>query len=288
MNHYPRHIGDWMRDTAHLSEVEECIYSRMIDQYYSREKPLPAEKTGVCRLVRATTREARKAVDVVLAEFFALEPDGWHQKRCDAELAKFGEKSAKAAKSAAARWGQPQGDGNANAHANASANAMQTHMRTHSEGNATHQPPPNSQEPEPINPQGIPPPRTTDGEGNALPPLPDEPTSIADLSNYLTRRGMQPQRLAYAPNRILLNRWLTEGVTWAQLDAAYAEAERTLKGEPPAAPGYLDTILKRLSTQQTRRSIHDERAETIRAFTTPSAPEQRTERDITDVTERVD
>lgn len=94
MNHYPRHIGDWMRDTAHLSEVEECIYSRMIDQYYSREKALPADKASVCRLVRAASKEARKAVDVLLAEFFSLEADGWHQKRCDLEIAQYLEGAA--------------------------------------------------------------------------------------------------------------------------------------------------------------------------------------------------
>tara|TARA_R110000868_G_scaffold142759_11_gene360243 strand:- start:998 stop:1855 length:858 start_codon:yes stop_codon:yes gene_type:complete len=89
MNHYPRHIGDWMRDTAHLSEVEECIYSRCIDQYYSREAPLPADKAAVARLVRASTAQARKAVGVILDEFFKLEDDGWHQKRCDQELSVF-------------------------------------------------------------------------------------------------------------------------------------------------------------------------------------------------------
>lgn len=129
MNHYPRHIGDWIRDTAHLSEVEECIYSRMIDQYYSREKPLPADRSAVCRLVRAASKEARKAVDVVLGEFFELGDDGWHQKRCDAELRRFSEKSAKAAASAAARWGPAHSEGNANAHANA--------FQEQSDGNAS-------------------------------------------------------------------------------------------------------------------------------------------------------
>jgi uncharacterized protein YdaU (DUF1376 family) len=36
VNHYPRHIGDWMVATAHLSEIEECMYSRMVDAYYAR------------------------------------------------------------------------------------------------------------------------------------------------------------------------------------------------------------------------------------------------------------
>lgn len=98
MNHYPRHIGDWMRDTAHLSEVEECIYSRLVDQYYSRERPLPTDAVQCCRLVRAITPAARRAVTVVLGEFFTLEADGHHQKRCDVELQAQAERSEKAAK----------------------------------------------------------------------------------------------------------------------------------------------------------------------------------------------
>lgn len=89
MHHFPKNIGDWMTATAHLSEVEECIYSRMVDQYYVREKPLPQDVASICRLVRATSAAAKKAVAVVLAEFFTLESDGYHQKRCDEELEKF-------------------------------------------------------------------------------------------------------------------------------------------------------------------------------------------------------
>lgn len=129
MNHYPRHIGDWMRDTAHLSEVEECIYSRLIDMYYSREKALPVDEEQCCRLVRATSKQAKAAVASVLREFFALQDDGWHQKRCDQELGRYREKSAKASASASTRWSER----NANA------------MRTHSEGNANHKPITNNQ-----------------------------------------------------------------------------------------------------------------------------------------------
>ncbi len=100
MHHYPRNIGDWMTATAHLSDVEECIYSRMTDQYYARELPLPLEMVSVCRLVRATTPAAKRAVPVILGEFFTEQPDGWHQKRCDEEIAKYREKSAKARASA--------------------------------------------------------------------------------------------------------------------------------------------------------------------------------------------
>src|SRR5437762_7643056 len=89
LNHYPRHIGDWMRDTAHISEVEECIYSRCIDQYYSRERALPLDLAQCARLVRAITTQARKALATILPEFFQKEPDGWHQQRCADELFAF-------------------------------------------------------------------------------------------------------------------------------------------------------------------------------------------------------
>jgi uncharacterized protein YdaU (DUF1376 family) len=148
VNHYPKHVGDWITATAHLSEVEECIYSRMLDQYYSREAPLPADAAAVVRLVRAVSAAARKAVPTLLREFFYLEEDGWHQKRCDEEIAAYKSKSAKAATSSAIGWRKRRSVGNANAYANASTDAMPTDMRTHSDsqsvGNANqnHEPKP--------------------------------------------------------------------------------------------------------------------------------------------------
>lgn len=62
-------------------------YTRMIRVYYRKEIPLPADPKAVYRLVRATSKAQREAVDSVLSEFFELELDGYHQKRCDGELA---------------------------------------------------------------------------------------------------------------------------------------------------------------------------------------------------------
>ena len=128
MNHYPRHVGDWMTATAHLTPIEECMYSRMVDQYYAREVPLPADVAACCRLVRAASPVERKAVYAMLLEFFHLDDDGWHQKRCDEELARYFERSTSASASARKRWSERN--------ANASADAMRTHMPTHSDGNA--------------------------------------------------------------------------------------------------------------------------------------------------------
>lgn len=88
MNFYKHHIGDYAQATAHLSFVEDAAYSRLIRKYYAEEKPLPAELKAVQRLVGARTKEEKQAVADILEEFFYLEADGWHNKRCDAEIAR--------------------------------------------------------------------------------------------------------------------------------------------------------------------------------------------------------
>ena len=86
MNFYKHHLGDYAAATSHLSWDEDCAYRRLIDQYYKREAPLPPEIKDACRLARATTPAQRRAVEVVLLEFFTKQDDGWHQKRCDGEI----------------------------------------------------------------------------------------------------------------------------------------------------------------------------------------------------------
>lgn len=130
MNYYEHHLGDYMRDTAHLSLVEEGVYRRLIDAYYVREKPLPEDIVECCKLARATSKAERQAVAYVLREFFNLESTGYHQKRCDEVIAKFRDKSEKAKRSANARWTDTERN----------ANASETHSESHSVGNALQSP----------------------------------------------------------------------------------------------------------------------------------------------------
>lgn len=88
MNFYKHHIGDYDQATRHLSFVEDAAYSRLIRKYYAEEKPLPADLKQVQRLIGARARDEKEAVETILGEFFVLEEDGWHNKRCDEELAK--------------------------------------------------------------------------------------------------------------------------------------------------------------------------------------------------------
>lgn len=92
MNYYEHHIGDYDSATAHLSLLEDAVYRRLISRYYRTEFPLPAEPKAVCRLVRARSKLERDTVADVLQEFFELRADGWHNSRCDAEIARFRER----------------------------------------------------------------------------------------------------------------------------------------------------------------------------------------------------
>lgn len=85
MNYYKHHIGDYRRDTTHLSLLEHGIYRQLLDQYYLDEKPFPLETESVMRRLSARSDDEKKAVETVLKEFFVLQ-DGWRHKRCEMEL----------------------------------------------------------------------------------------------------------------------------------------------------------------------------------------------------------
>ena len=85
MHHYPFHPGDYMLDTAHLEPLEDLAYRRLLDLYYGSESPIPLETDLVSRRLRLGS----EVVSKVLSEFFNKQEDGWHQVRCDAEIADY-------------------------------------------------------------------------------------------------------------------------------------------------------------------------------------------------------
>lgn len=102
MNYYERHLGDYARDTAHLSLLEHGVYTILLDRYYVTEQGIPDSQKY--RLARAHSEEERAAVDAVLCEFFVLiektqeKPNGfslgyenekvWINNRADEEIGK--------------------------------------------------------------------------------------------------------------------------------------------------------------------------------------------------------
>ncbi|MEE1918466.1 DUF1376 domain-containing protein [Pseudomonas asiatica] len=105
MHYYKFNIKDWTRDTAHLSVEEEGVYRRLLDHYYESEKPIPQETKPVIRRLRLAGHE--EAVAVILGEFFTLEDDGFHHRRCDEEIAKYHAK-ASACRQNGSRGGRPK------------------------------------------------------------------------------------------------------------------------------------------------------------------------------------
>lgn len=100
MNYYPFHLGDYAAHTGHLEPLEDLVYRRLLDLYYLREAPLPADIVATAKLIRARSMAAD--VESVLQEFFVLTDDGWRHSRCDEEIAKMQDKQSKARASAAA------------------------------------------------------------------------------------------------------------------------------------------------------------------------------------------
>lgn len=91
MHYYKFNIADWHLATSHLALEEEAVYFKLINFYYDTELPIPKETQSVIRRLRLIGNTA--IVKQVLQEFFVLEDDGWHHKRCDDEILKYQSKA---------------------------------------------------------------------------------------------------------------------------------------------------------------------------------------------------
>jgi uncharacterized protein YdaU (DUF1376 family) len=89
VNYYERHIGDYIKKTAHLSLLEHGVYTRLLDVYYDRETGIPDDKAA--RLVGARNEPETQALQVVLQEFFELRDGVWFNSRCDQEIEAYAE-----------------------------------------------------------------------------------------------------------------------------------------------------------------------------------------------------
>lgn len=89
MHYYPFHVSDYIHDTAHLSNEEDLAFRRLLDLYYTQEKPIPNKTQEVARRIRMAKQI--NAVQVVLEEFFMfdMEQDHWYHKRCDETIVAY-------------------------------------------------------------------------------------------------------------------------------------------------------------------------------------------------------
>ena len=83
MHYYQKNIGDYGRDTGHLSALEHGVYNLLIDWYYLNERPITMKEA--VRVSRGNPDETQ----VVLSEFFKETKDGWIHSYADRIIAEY-------------------------------------------------------------------------------------------------------------------------------------------------------------------------------------------------------
>ena len=87
MHYYQWNIGDYVKNTNHLSAMEDLAYRRLLDLYYDSEIPIPIDIPRVSRRLRLE----EDIVESVLKEFFQLTDEGYKNHRADLEIASYHE-----------------------------------------------------------------------------------------------------------------------------------------------------------------------------------------------------
>ncbi len=127
MNYYPFHLGDYASHTAHLEPMEDLAYRRLLDQYYMREGPLPADIQTTAKLIRM--RSMLADVESVLKEFFSLTAAGWMHERCEQVITDMLERQQMAKNKANKRWDMQRAE-------HSTAPAMPQHVLKHAAADA--------------------------------------------------------------------------------------------------------------------------------------------------------
>jgi uncharacterized protein YdaU (DUF1376 family) len=104
MNWYKHYLGDYARDTTHLSVTEHGAYRLLIDHYYALRKPLPDDFAYLCRVARCHSRHEKSCLRTVLKTFFVSINHQVMHARIDKEILKYQETVDAARIAAAMRW----------------------------------------------------------------------------------------------------------------------------------------------------------------------------------------
>jgi uncharacterized protein YdaU (DUF1376 family) len=130
--YYPHHIGDFISDTARLTDGQCMAYLRLIWHYYDTEKPLENDPESLAFKIGSLPAD----VSLILKHYFVLSDRFWVNNRCEKVITEYHSKADKARNSANARW--------------SNANAMRTHserIANESLSDANQQPITNNQQP---------------------------------------------------------------------------------------------------------------------------------------------
>jgi uncharacterized protein YdaU (DUF1376 family) len=85
MHYFTHNPKQYALQASHLSNDEDLAYRRLLDMYYHTEMPIPENLPWLVRRIRV----AKEVLEVVLADFFTLQTDGWHHQGVAAEIAEY-------------------------------------------------------------------------------------------------------------------------------------------------------------------------------------------------------
>jgi uncharacterized protein YdaU (DUF1376 family) len=139
LNFYKHYIGDFQRDTGHLSLTERGAYLALIHHYYATENPLPNNIDALCRIAGAVSAIERKAVKVAI-KFFEIVDSGLMHSRIEAEIHKAGEQSNTNRDIALAREAKRRADKLAKEEHEKSTNRAESVPRKEHENSTNHTP----------------------------------------------------------------------------------------------------------------------------------------------------
>ena len=106
MHYYQWNIGDYRKDTQHLTPMEHYVYRELIDWYYLDERPIINDIAKITRRVRLGS-EFAQTIEIILDEFFQLTENGWSHARIDGEITAYKAK-AETARINGSKGGRPR------------------------------------------------------------------------------------------------------------------------------------------------------------------------------------
>lgn len=251
MNYYERFVGDFQRDTGHLTCAEVGIFDRFLDHYYATEKPLPSDKENLFRICRAMNKSEKISAIKVADEFFPIATDGLrHNARADSEIQRAQARITASRENGRKRKRNPVGIP-AGSQQEPSGQARSNPAKT--QPGIPHTPYTSSK---PIGAAAAEVDCTGGGEntGDSPPPAFQErdqnPSTqgFADRLNALEAcRGMQARFKGAGSGSELLEEWVAHGVTYPMLQDAHrlaVMARNRDKDKSPLNPGFLSIFVQ--------------------------------------------
>jgi uncharacterized protein YdaU (DUF1376 family) len=105
----PLFVGDYLRDTMHLTVEQHGAYLLLLMHYWVRRGPLPDDDGQLAAIAKIDPKTWKKSVRAVVGNFFHIRDGKWTQKRMQSEIARadgISEDRSNAGKAGnEARWG---------------------------------------------------------------------------------------------------------------------------------------------------------------------------------------